>query len=40
MIGRKATDSVTVKDVPAAAFILAYSNYLKKANKITLPKVV
>jgi ribosomal protein S19E (S16A) len=40
MIGRKAQDTVTVKDIPAHDFIVAYANYLKKANKITLPKVV
>ena len=40
MIGRKATDVVTVKDVPAADFIAAYANHLKKANRITLPEVL
>lgn len=39
MIGRKNTDSVSVKDVPAHAFIAAYATYLKKANKLNLPKV-
>ena len=39
MIGRKNTDNVTVKDVPANAFIAAYATYLKKANKLNLPKV-
>jgi ribosomal protein S19E (S16A) len=39
MIGRKAKDSITVKDVPAHDFIVAYANHLKKANKINLPKV-
>jgi ribosomal protein S19E (S16A) len=40
MIGRTEKDFITVKDVPAQAFIVAYANHLKKANKINLPKVV
>ncbi len=39
MIGRKSKDIVTVKDVPAHTFIVAYANHLKKSNKINLPKV-
>jgi ribosomal protein S19E (S16A) len=39
MLGRKPEDFITVKDVPAAAFIHAYANHLKKSNKINLPKV-
>ena len=39
MIGRKSKDTVTVKDVPAHSFIVAYANYLKNSNKINLPKV-
>lgn len=39
MIGRKSKDSITVKDVPAHTFIVAYANHLKKSNKINLPKV-
>ena len=35
MIGRSATDFVTVKDVPADAFIKAYAEHLKKTQKVT-----
>merc|ERR1711879_573240 len=38
MIGRKAQDFVTVKDVPAEKWITAYAEYLKKTNKITPPE--
>ena len=38
MFGRTSKDTITVKDVPAQSFIVAYANYLKKANKIQLPK--
>ena len=34
MIGRPAKDTITVKDVPAQAFIKAYAEQLKKAQKI------
>ena len=34
MIGRTHTDLITVKDVPAAAFIKAYAEHLKKSQKI------
>ena len=30
MFGRKSTDTVTVKDVPASEFIKAYAEHLKK----------
>lgn len=30
MIGRKSTDKITVKDVPAEEFIKAYAEHLKK----------
>ena len=35
MIGRTAKDSITVKDVPACAFIKAYAQHLKKTQKVT-----
>lgn len=31
MLGRKATDKITVRDVPAADFIKAYAEHLKKS---------
>ena len=34
MLGRSASDSITVKDVPAHAFIVAYAEHLKKAQRI------
>merc|ERR1711953_863064 len=40
MIGRKEGDMVTLKDVPANKFIEAYAEFLKKSNKIELPKWV
>merc|ERR1712072_460468 len=38
MIGRKTTDFVTLKDVPADKWIQAYADYLKKTQKITPPE--
>ncbi len=38
MLGRSASDSITVKDVPANAFITAYAEHLKKTQKIQLVK--
>lgn len=35
MIGRHGSDMVTVKDVPAEAFINAYAEHLKKTQKVT-----
>ena len=35
MIGRSASDFITVKDVPADAFIKAYAEHLKKTQKVT-----
>merc|ERR1712084_159643 len=40
MIGRKDGEFVTLKDVPANDFITAYAEFLKKSNKIELPKWV
>eukprot|EP00178_Gracilaria_changii_P004515 TRINITY_DN1730_c1_g1_i1.p2 TRINITY_DN1730_c1_g1~~TRINITY_DN1730_c1_g1_i1.p2 ORF type:complete len:162 (+),score=31.57 TRINITY_DN1730_c1_g1_i1:15-500(+) len=37
MIGRKPTDTITVKDVPAHDFIVAYAQHLKKNNTISVP---
>ena len=34
MLGRKATDKITVRDVPAEAFIKAYADHLKKSQKV------
>merc|ERR1712194_123180 len=34
MIGRKTTDSVTLKDVPCNDWIAAYADHLKKSNKL------
>lgn len=34
MLGRKATDKITVRDVPAPAFIKAYAEHLKKSQKV------
>lgn len=39
MLGRKPTDFVTVKDVPAHDFIVAYAEHLKKSNIIEIPEV-
>ena len=38
MLGRTASDSITVKDVPAQAFINAYAEHLKKTQRIALVK--
>ena len=35
MFGRKSTDMITVKDVPASEFIKAYANHLKTSQKVT-----
>ena len=35
MIGRNGSDMITVKDVPAEAFINAYAEHLKKTQKVT-----
>ncbi len=35
MIGRSASDFITVKDVPADAFVKAYAEHLKKTQKVT-----
>merc|ERR1711913_82084 len=40
MIGRKDSEFVTLKDVPAGDFIAAYADFLKKSNKIELPSWV
>ena len=34
MIGRKSTDKITVKDVPADDFINALAEHLKKSQKV------
>ena len=34
MIGRSASDFITVKDVPADAFVKAYAEHLKKTQKV------
>ena len=34
MIGRKPTDLITVKDVPADKFIRSYADHLKKTNEM------
>jgi len=39
MQGRKGTDFVTVKDVPAWDFIVAYADHLKKTSTIKVPEV-
>lgn len=39
MLGRKPTDFITVKDVPAHDFIVAYAQHLKKNNTISVPDV-
>lgn len=39
MLGRKPNDFVTVKDVPAYDFILAYAEHLKKSSIIEVPEV-
>lgn len=39
MLGKKAKDFITVKDVPAHDFIVAYAQHLKKNNTITVPDV-
>lgn len=39
MLGRKSTDFITVKDVPAHDFIVAYAQHLKKNNTISAPDV-
>lgn len=39
MLGKKANDFITVKDVPAHDFIVAYAQHLKKNNTITVPDV-
>jgi hypothetical protein len=39
MLGRKPTDFITVKDVPAHDFIVAYAQHLKKNNTISAPDV-
>ena len=36
MIGRKSTDVITVKDVPADEFIKCYADHLKKSNDLPL----
>lgn len=38
MLGRSATDSITVKDVAPEAFIKAYAEHLKKTQRITPPE--
>ena len=40
MLGRKTTDFVTLKDVPAEPWIKAYADYLKKSQRISLPQWV
>merc|ERR1711904_24615 len=40
MLGRKDNEFVTLKDVPANDFIAAYADFLKRTNKIELPKWV
>merc|ERR1712048_1450934 len=40
MLGRKDNEFVTLKDVPANDYIAAYADFLKKTNKIELPKWV
>merc|ERR1712021_250943 len=40
MLGRKDNELVTLKDVPANDFIAAYADFLKRTNKIELPKWV
>ena len=40
MLGRKTTDFVSLKDVPAEPWIKAYADYLKKSQKIALPEWV
>ncbi len=34
MLGRTTTDTITVKDVPAHAFIVAYAKHLKSSQKV------
>ena len=34
MIGRKSTDKITVRDIPAEAFINAFAEHLKKSQKV------
>ena len=33
-------ESYTVKDVPAADFVKAYADHLKKTDKVDIPKVI
>merc|ERR1712066_764801 len=40
MLGRNDGEFVTLKDVPAGDFIAAYADFLKRTNKIELPKWV
>ena len=40
MLGIKDNEFVTLKDVPANDFMAAYADFLKRTNKIELPKWV